>query len=132
MCGILGGKFLSLVKYHMKLLAILFANFLLVSTAHAEDVALDLWTGTIESQQNTLYLKRCDLAQTEYKLVERTPSEALLSKLDVKNLEKGQYLVVTLVAEYRSENEQDILAIDSIEQANIGESCHLDDMLPDA
>jgi hypothetical protein len=122
---------LKAVRHHMKPSNLLLALLLVAPAASAQDRALDLWIGTIESEQNTLYLKRCDLAQNRYKLKELDASSGLLlSQLDVKKLKKGQHLVAEIVAEYRSENDRDILVIDSIQTIKVGESCHLIDVLP--
>jgi predicted ATP-dependent serine protease len=117
----------------MKPSNLLLALLLVAPAASAQDRALDLWIGTIESEQNTLYLKRCDLAQNRYKLKELDASSGLLlSQIDVKKLKKGQHLVAEIVAEYRSENDHDILVIDSIQTIKVGKSCHLIDVLPGA
>lgn len=117
----------------MKLSNLLPILLLAATVAAAEDRVLDHWTGTVESRQGTLYLIRCDLAKTNYRLTELDPSSGpLLSQLDVRTLEPGQYLVARIVAEYRSEGDQNILAVEGIETAKVGESCHLPDSLPGA
>ncbi len=115
----------------MILSKLLIALLLVTSTANAQDRALDLWIGTIESEQNVLYLKRCDLAQSRYKLTEPdTSAGRLLSQLDVEGLKQGQHLVAEIIAEYRSENGQHILVVDSIRAVRVGKSCHLENMFP--
>jgi len=93
--------------------------------------AQDIYTGTLETRGGTLFLKRCDLGSTEYRLIDHetdgTRPVATLLKASIVTPTSASVLGIY------EEDGADRHALNVLDIQNIapGKSCHLIDALGD-
>lgn len=90
--------------------------------------ANDIFIGTLEKDDNGLYLKRCSLGSDIYRLKDQTNFTTL------KNLEKEytklkKPITISFIAQYEECNGKNCLLVDSVVEMTENESCHLIDNL---
>lgn len=102
-----------------------------VQSSSTSDVALDVWFGTFEVRGKSIYIKRCDIGQTLYKL-EPLRNRRILDKVPMKAVKAGEPVSAAVVGSYKESKEnsdQHTLLVESINDIEIGKSCHLTDSL---
>lgn len=115
----------------MKFLSIILALFFSNIVCAQEHPALDIWIGTIEIKNGSLFLKRCNIGQDLYRLEEISGASkiGILSDIPMHQVEQGRPVTVSLIASYSEVAGENVLSVDGISEINVGESCHLLDLL---
>lgn len=99
---------------------------LIALAAHALPIqaGADVFIGTLERDGKAILLRRCDLAENRYALVD-APGAHALDKLRKARLPAyGE-----VIARYVEREGRSILQVERIEALTPGKSCHLADML---
>ncbi len=100
-----------------------FAN----STAPKE--SMDIFIGTLTIKDKKAILTRCDIAANEYVLKDANwTNEKVISNFLSKAKKLKQPIYAEVIAAYKSENDTNILLVDSIENLTEAKSCHLSDL----
>lgn len=107
--------------------------FLAVATLLSHGAyAQDIFIGTLSTDGKHAILKRCDLGQTEYLLMDRnTEQSAPLAKFMNDHGNEDGFWYAEVFGIYEAKDERHGLRVIDIQNLQIGKSCHLLDALKD-
>lgn len=91
--------------------------------------SMDIFIGTLSIKDKKAILTRCDIAANEYVLKDADwTNEKVISNFLSKAKKLKQPIYAEVIAAYKSENDTNILLVDSIENLTEAKSCHLSDL----
>lgn len=88
------------------------------------DAGADLFIGTLERKRSSIVLRRCDLVENRYTLIEAPGSHAMNKIRKAKLPAYGE-----VIAHYAEADGQPVLQVESVENLKQGKNCHLLDAL---
>lgn len=91
--------------------------------------SMDIFIGTLTVQDKKAILTRCDLTQNEYVLKDADWSDQKAVSGFLSTAAKlKQPIYAEVIAAYKSEQDTNVLLVDSIENLTEAKSCHLTDL----
>lgn len=101
-----------------------FSLSMLAPPALAAPTTADLFIGTLEKDGNAIVLRRCDLAETRYVLVDAPGARAMSIVRGVTLPAYGE-----VIASYAELDGRSILSVERIDNLTPGKNCHLLDAI---
>ncbi|MCH7313705.1 hypothetical protein [Acinetobacter sp. ANC 3882] len=91
--------------------------------------SMDIFIGTLSIKDKKAILTRCDIAANEYVLKDADWSqEKAVSRFLSKATKLKQPIYAEVIAAYKSEEDTNVLLVDSIDNLTEAKSCHLSDL----